>query len=63
MNDFKKLLNKKNLSYYTVASITGISERTIERYANGKTVPNWENARKILKLFADEKIDISTFFG
>ena len=63
MNDFKKLLEKKNLSYSAVANLTGISERTIERYANGISMPTWENAKKIFSLFRNEKIDFLTFFG
>lgn len=63
MNDFKKLLEKKNLSYSAVANLTGISERTIERYANGDVKPTWNNALKIIKIFCHENIDFYKFFG
>ena len=63
MNQFKQLLIEKHLSYNDISKLTGISERALIRYANGQSVPNFENAIKILKVFQNEKVDIFRFFG
>lgn len=63
MNGFKKIIENKNLSYASISKLTGISERSIERYANGDVKPTWENALKIIKIFHHDNIDFYKFFG
>ena len=63
MNKFKKLILEKDMHYSDISKLTGISERSIIRYANGHALPKYENAIKIWKIFSNENVNFLDFFG
>lgn len=45
--NFKALLTKKKLTRYQVSKATGVSQGTLSDWVNGKSIPKYENLKKI----------------